>query len=115
MISLSIVFGPASGGAWGFMFQNKRNADVVLEEYNTGTAAKISIADDFGQRAVIVRNSIYGILIEDMDIAADAVIERSLHQARTQVRANNKSATDSLLKNQGMFNCGKGPLLRPHQ
>jgi hypothetical protein len=88
MISLSIVFGPAAGGAWGFMFNSKRTADIVLASLKSEDHL-IEIADDFGQRALIVRESIYGILVEDMDIAADAVIERSLHQARTQVRAHN--------------------------
>lgn len=125
MYSLQVVFGPASA-AWGFLFKAHKNA---MDAYTalTNSAApvdaspfispRLEIRDDFGQTASIHVAEVHGVLLEDMDETAKSVIERTLHQARTQIRANQQARQDATIKTEaqlsGMMG-GQMPMNGPH-
>ena len=75
-----------------------------LESAKAGIGAStVSVADDFGQRATIDIKSIHGFMLEDMEQSKLAHIERGLHQARTQARAQQMATADPVLKNAAMI------------
>ena len=61
------------------------------------------MTDDFGQTAVIDKDSVHGILLEDMDLVEEARIYRSLANARGEVKARQRAQTDPVIRtaNQG--------------
>ena len=111
---LTIVFGP-SPTPWSLLFKSPEAADKTfmdLESAKAGIGAStVSVADDFGQRATIDIKSIHGFMLEDMEQSKLAHIERGLHQARTQARAQQMATADPILKNAAMM---QGPaMLQP--
>ena len=107
---LTIVFGP-SPTPWALLFKNPEAADRALIDLKTAKAANtgiVDIVDDFGQRAIIEVQTIHGFMLEDMEQSKLAHIERGLHQARTQARANQMAQGDPVLKNAAMM---QGPAM----
>lgn len=95
MISITVNF--AKSGMWLFMFKSQKSADDCINSYKF-SSAEFEIKDDYGQQAIIRKNEIHGILIEDMDLVSEAQIERSIRQARTQLKANNRASADPALR-----------------
>jgi len=107
---LTIVFGP-SPTPWALLFEKTEAADRALIDLKTAKAANagtVDIVDDFGQRAIIEVQTIHGFMLEDMEQSKLAHIERGLHQARTQARANQMAQGDPVLKNAAMM---QGPAM----
>jgi hypothetical protein len=71
-------------------------------------ADSFSLEDDFGQRFIIDRASVAGISFEDLDKSMLAHIQRGLHNARTQAKAQQIAMNDPVLKTAAMTR-GQGP------
>lgn len=98
---LTIIFGPTPT-PWALLFHKPELADkafIDLETAKKENIGTIAVTDEFGQRATIDVKSIHGFMLEDMEKSKLAHIERGLHQARTQARANQAAAVDPVLKN----------------
>lgn len=57
----------------------------------------IDVSDDFGRHVIIV-NNFNGAIMEDMAVAQEGQIEIGLHQARTQVKAQQRGSQDPVLR-----------------
>lgn len=102
MHSLTICFGP-SATVWTLLFKEEEKAATI---YNAYTSSRLSEllqliigCDDFGQAISIPNTAIHGMMLEDMALSQDAAVERGLHQARTQAKAETKAMTDDVIKN----------------
>lgn len=111
MHSLTIVFGPVAT-TWVLMFKERDKAD---EAFATADAAKelFRLTDDFGQYVQLRSDQLHGMMLEDLDLSQDAFIERGLHNARSQAKAQEKAMTDPKLMAM-MRRQGQGPaVLQP--
>ena len=103
MFSLTISFGPGPT-MWTLMWRDKDRAYVAYQVYahhNTAMPTDMGIldlTDDFGQQCRLQRNVIHGVMLEDMELSKLAVIERALHQARTQAKAAEAAESDQVLR-----------------
>lgn len=111
MHSLTIVFGPAAT-AWTLLFKEEEKAAVIYNAYTnarvTGDAGAIIGSDDFGQTITMHSDDIHGMMFEDMDLSQIAMIERGLHQARSQAKAQMKAADDPVIR-EGIRKQQQGP------
>ena len=99
---LTVVFGPTSTSL-AFLFRNEEQAQTELEALERAMLLEtetslVVIDDDFGQHAAIRIKSLHGFLLENMEESKLAHIERGLHNARTQARANQAAQSDPVLK-----------------
>lgn len=106
MHQITVVFGP-SPVPWAFLFNKPELAD---QAFATIKAAKldgkdsltggscISIVDEFGQQGCLEIKNIHGFMLEDLDKSNLAQIERGLHQARTQAKAQQRAGADPALR-----------------
>jgi hypothetical protein len=102
---LTIVFGPVPT-PWSLLFKKPELADKTFADLQIAKkekAEQVSVMDEFGQRADIDVKSIHGFMLEDMEQSKLAHIERGLHQARTQARAQQMAGSDPVLKNAAMM------------
>ena len=100
MYSLTIHFGP-NAMAWSFLFKEKEKADSA---FNTANCAVVDdkpfrIEDDFGQVAVFAAGSATGFMLEDLDLVEEARIQRSLANARTEVKFQQRARVDPVIRN----------------
>lgn len=110
---LTIIFGPTPT-PWALLFQKSETAELTFHELRKAWETKkefIEIFDDFGQTINLVISSLHGFMLEDMEKSKLAHIERGLHQARTQARAQQMAVADPILKAAAL---GQGPaILQP--
>lgn len=114
MFSLTVVFGAAST-PWVLLYKTKEAADVALTAYRadkttTFESSDFTATDDFGSTISVKRASIHGILFEDMDLSKMSSIERGLHNARTQAKAEQMAHADPVLKTAAMQRGGNAML-----
>ena len=111
MYLLTVVFGP-SPTPWSLLFEKPELADKAFADLETvkhrASDGVVTIADEFGQRTVIDIASIHGFMLEDMEKSKLAHIERGLHQARTQAKAQQAATQDPVLKSAAMM---RGPAM----
>lgn len=110
---LTIIFGPTPT-PWSLLYQKQKLAEATfyrIESAKQSDAQFISLVDEFGQLATFDVSSIHGFMLEDMEKSKLAHIERGLHQARTQARAQQAAAADPVLKNAAMMQ--SPPMLSP--
>ena len=111
MYSLSIHFGP-NAMVWAFMFKEKEKADAAFALTNQNNCPDISgfeITDDFGQQCYIDYANFHGSMLEDLDLVEEARIQRSLYNARGEVKARQRASTDAVIRT-GMGNSGASVL-----
>ncbi|MFA5902209.1 MAG: hypothetical protein WC829_24215 [Hyphomicrobium sp.] len=101
MHSLTIWFGPAATSIV-LLYKEEEKACVVYNaftEHQVLHAEKGSLigSDDFGQNFSIAIDGISGMLLEDMALSQEAAIERGLHQARSQAKAQKLAMTDPII------------------
>ena len=102
MHMLTVVFGPTSTSL-AFLFRDAEQARAEFQSLEDAIAVGVEdifvvINDEFGQHAAIRVKSLNGVLLEDMEQSKLAHIERGLHNARTQARANQAAQSDPVLK-----------------
>jgi hypothetical protein len=111
MYSLSIHFGP-SQMCWAFLFKDKDRAEQAFRTAASleiaGQSSAFQIADDFGQNGMFNYSGVHGILLEDMDVSQEAAIQRGLHQARGQAKAQSRAGSDTTLRT---LSAGRGPAI----
>lgn len=106
MHTLSIIVNTTS---WALIFKEKDRAETAaksLEGFvNVQPFAQVQaggrtlmLEDDYGQKVFLVSGAVQGFLLEDAEGAQEAVIQRYLHQQRTQVKAQGRARNDSTLK-----------------
>ena len=110
MYSLSISFGPA-GTIWGLLYKTKEAAEgAYMIATHFGDGEGFSLIDDFGQRFAAPRCDIHGVMLEDLTESQIGMIERSLHNKRGEVKANQRAAADPAIKTAMM---GRTPVYSP--
>lgn len=101
MHSATICFGPAAT-TWVLLFKEEAGAakiyDAYIEARRLNITGPLIGSDDFGQAFAIHMEQISGILIDDMDLSQQAYIERGLHNARAQAKAQQRAASDPTLR-----------------
>jgi hypothetical protein len=101
MYSLTVCFGPANT-LWTFLFKEADKPNAIKEAYRKGVEPEdnhaIIVEDDFGRSAIFDCRGMSGVVIEEMELAQLADVERGLHQARTQAKANTRAMGDEVLK-----------------
>lgn len=97
MHSLTLVFGP-QGTTIQFLFSKREDAMKMLAASKNTADDLAVIEDDFGQHAEIKISGIHARCVEDLAMSGDAVIERSLQNAKTQHKGNNRAANDPALR-----------------
>ena len=110
MYLLTIVFGP-SPTPWSLLFEKPELADKTFSNIRDAKKSGdlcVGISDEFGQGAMIDVASIHGFMLEDMEKSKLAHIERGLHQARTQAKAQQAATQDPVLKSAAMM---RGPAM----
>ena len=114
MFSLTIVFG-TSATPWVLLYKTRESLDAVIANYRAdktttfGTGPFVA-TDDFGSTIEINRASIHGVMFEDMDLSKMNAIERGLHHARSQYRAEQMAAADPVLKAASLHRGGNAML-----
>ena len=102
MYSLSIHFGPHAM-VWALLFKEEAKAGEVFNAYtdfrvNGAEHGVLMGHDDFGQTFAVPFDEIRGIMIEDLDLIEEARILRSLANARGEVKARQRAATDPTIR-----------------
>jgi hypothetical protein len=102
MFSLTICFGPAST-PWILLFKEEEKAKAIYNDYVSCSVLpsgnnSVIAADDFGQAVAIPLSQINGMMLDDMDQSKQAYIERGLHNARAQARAQQLAAADPTIR-----------------
>lgn len=97
MHSITICFGP-QGTIWNFLFKTEEAAKNAMEKIGE----KCLIADDFGQAANIQPTQIHGMMLEDLDLSQAGQIERGLHNARSQAKAQQRAMSDATIRTAAM-------------
>ncbi len=105
-ITIALKDNPA---VWTLMFQKEDDAQKGFKQLGDD-ASRISIADDFGQLALVEKSSIAGAMFEDLDKSMLAHVERGLHNARTQAHAEKMAMNDPVLKNAAIAK-SRGPAI----
>ena len=104
MYALTISFGPV-GTIWTLLYKEEESAAAAKAQlYSTFD----DVTDDFGQRITINRETVHGVMVEDMAQSSLAHIERALHQARTQAKGQEMAETDVMLKSARLRQGGPG-------
>lgn len=99
MYLLTVIFGPTSV-PWGFLYKTEETASAAYDSLCAATE-RIIICDDFGQQAAITLPT-HGFMLEDLELTKVAQIERGLHQARTQAKANQMAQADPVIRASNM-------------
>lgn len=118
MHSLTILVGE-NCTPWMLMFKTEEKAGIIYNAYVTVKMQPDSIGgvlvgcDDFGQTFAIPYDGIRGMMLENLDLSQEAYVERGLHNARSQAKAQEKAMTDPKLM-AAMRRQGQGPaVLQP--
>lgn len=105
MFSVSVAFG---NQAWRLLFRTAEPAEKTFESLTQkktdhfNLPEHIELQDDFGQRATIMRGSIHGVMLEDLDQSKVATVELMLHNTRTQVSAQQRAGSDPAIRSAQM-------------
>lgn len=108
MHTISIHFGP-NQLVWALVFKNKEPAEIcekaLLAFMNTQHLTQqiadqrvLTLEDEFGQRVHIPSGEIRGVMMEDCDYSQEAAIVRSLHNARSQAKFQQRARSDATIK-----------------
>jgi hypothetical protein len=118
MFSIVVAIGPSSDKI-SLLYKTKEAADSCLGAIaeaveiamlnKTEDAAPVAtLNDDFGQVVIIRADKIHAVIFEDMDLSAESQIERGLHQARTQAKAQTRASADPGLRASQIVGTGAG-------
>jgi hypothetical protein len=95
MHSLTIWFGPASANVV-LLYKEEERAKACFALLIQANGA-LATTDDFGQQIFFLGTEVRGLLLEDMALSQEAAIERGLHQARSQAKAQKLAMTDPII------------------
>ncbi len=112
MHCLSIVFNAGSPVMWKLLYREATDA-VKNYEALLHTDGDVELSDDFGQKIMVSRDQLSGVMQEDLDQSKLAHIEMSLHEAKTRAAANKQAQSDPALRTSAMMGAGGMPILSP--
>lgn len=104
MFSVTVMIGSAS---WRLLYQKEENA---VRDFNSleqmrqdktqhfNGHPQLLLTDDYGQKALVIRESLHGAMFEDMEKTKQATIEFMLHNARIETKARQTAETDPVLR-----------------
>ena len=113
MFTITVVFGNVSAAlmyrdrdvaqrSWSALTKN-----IPIDRYPAITSSEeLTISDEFGRSIYLPTGMLYGAILEDMNSSTEATIEISMHNARTQVKAQKRASSDPELRAAQM---GHGP------
>lgn len=90
---------------WTLLYKNEATAVKWWDAYIVARASSnpgIAMSDDFGQSLLVDPTCVAGSMFEDLDKSMLAHIERGLHNARTQAKAQQIALNDPVLKTAAM-------------
>lgn len=96
MYSLTICFGPAAT-TWVLLFKEEEKAKALWNLLIQPEDVSVAATDDFGQQVFVHANKVSGMMLEDMELSQQAAIERGLHQARSQAKAQKLAMADPVI------------------
>lgn len=98
MHSLTICFGPA-GTVWTLLFKSQESFDAASAKSmkHPGIETHYVMEDDFGQIITVRHEHLIASLLEDMDLSQMAQVERGLHQAKAQAKAQERAMADPVI------------------
>lgn len=105
MFSITVVFGSPATPAT-LLYHTKEAAELAWNSPQPGNM--LTYKDDFGQIVSVRETSFHGALFEDMEKSALTHVERSLHQMRTQIKANSAGKADPAIAAH-LRSMGQGP------
>ena len=110
MIQMTVVVaGPV---VWSLLFKSDKEPTEAFARITVASPEEtVIIDDDYGQRFLAERSDIKGVLLEDTQKSQQGAIERALHNARTQAKANIAAQADPALKTAAMAQ--GAPMLTP--
>lgn len=102
MYSLTIHFGP-NAMVWSLLFKEEEKAAAIFNAYmnfeiSENTKGMLIGSDDFGQSFAMPIDQVAGMMIEDMEQVMEARIFRSLDNARGEIKAKQRAATDPVIR-----------------
>lgn len=102
MHSVTIYFGTANTPLI-LLFKEEEKAKTIYNEYVSTRMAgaesgALIAADDFGQALALPLEQVNGMLLDDMELSQQAYIERGLHNARAQAKAQQRAAGDPTIR-----------------
>ncbi len=103
MFTITVVFGNVSASLMYRDFEKAATtwallAKKTVDTYPLTTNGEMTITDEFGREIYLPPNMLYGAIFEDLNQAAEANIEASVHSARTQVKAQKRANSDPELR-----------------
>ena len=101
---------PVGNAVWCLLYKEQKNAESAFNTIDA-MAAPVCITDDFGQTLQLSAPPA-GMLYEDLEQSKLAQIERMLHQARTQARAQSLASADPGLRSGVMGPAPISPFMR---
>jgi hypothetical protein len=93
--ALNIAVGSLSF-SWQFLFREKEKAQKFYDQMSHSPSQSLSIADDFGQAAII--HPPFNAMLENLDESRLAHVEMALHRTRIQVQAQKQAQSDPVLR-----------------
>lgn len=102
MFSVTVCFGP-TGTLWNFLFKTEEKAQGIYNSYvdhkvNNAEFGCLIGTDDFGQAFAFDLPLINGVMLENLDESQQGQIERALHNARSQGKAQQRAAGDPTIR-----------------
>lgn len=108
MFTLLVWFG-SSQTPWAFLYNEEDKARDQFNLWATGLGTTCEFIDDHGQHLIVNRKDVFGVLLEDLKKSAEAKIQLSMHQQRTQQQYQSRMQADPVLR----FNGGGVPVFDP--
>ena len=106
----------AAKAAWEIVSKPTTNVGPdAVDSYQLGRGSPfwkpILVSDDFGRHCFV--NNILGATLEDMNAAQEGQIEVGLHQARGQVKAQQRGSADPIIQNAQRMHAQGPAILSP--
>ena len=99
-ISIALADNPAT---WVLLYQTEEAARATWEAFASCPKDGVAnLVDEFGQETVIERSRVAGAMFEDLSKSMMAHVEKGLHNARTQAKAEQIAINDPILKTAAM-------------
>lgn len=110
MHSLTVVFGPSATN-WRLLFKSAEAAQAQMHYLSIdtgGVVGRITLVDDFGQKACLDTRSIHGWMLENMDESKIGAVEYHLHETRLRATIQQRVESDPTIRAAAM---SRGPAI----
>lgn len=116
MFALTIAFGPHS---CRLLYKEEQHATAAFtsitqpvdKTQHFHAELRMTLNDDFGQKACFRLDAITGVMLENLDESKIANIEMGLHQKRTQMSFQQRAEADPTIRAARMS--GSPPIITP--